>query len=232
MTIIKCPECQKEISDESKSCTHCGYPLKKNNKTTKKNIIDSVFAAFKTNKEYSFIKNKIRLSSLQILALVSLICSYIMNISERCFFRKVYPNGQGVPSQVLLENFKWTLLENESYAFVWYIMLIFMVLNVVSIILYDTKLNKFKKKSYIYFPNIAYVITIMMAIFLSLSGKLTITKYAGYVRFYISWGAILVLILSIVSGAFLLFDLEKHKKAQDINQAKIVNENINKKALL
>ena len=27
MALIKCPECGKEISDKSKSCIHCGYPL-------------------------------------------------------------------------------------------------------------------------------------------------------------------------------------------------------------
>ena len=28
--LIKCPECGKEISDKSKQCIHCGYPLKSN----------------------------------------------------------------------------------------------------------------------------------------------------------------------------------------------------------
>lgn len=37
--LIKCPECGKEISDKSKQCIHCGYPLEeskinKNNLTT------------------------------------------------------------------------------------------------------------------------------------------------------------------------------------------------------
>ena len=27
MALIKCPECGKEISDKSKACIHCGYPL-------------------------------------------------------------------------------------------------------------------------------------------------------------------------------------------------------------
>lgn len=27
MALIKCPECNKEISDKSKVCIHCGYPL-------------------------------------------------------------------------------------------------------------------------------------------------------------------------------------------------------------
>lgn len=27
MALIKCPECQKEISDKAKQCIYCGYPL-------------------------------------------------------------------------------------------------------------------------------------------------------------------------------------------------------------
>lgn len=27
MALIKCPECNKEISDKAKSCINCGYPL-------------------------------------------------------------------------------------------------------------------------------------------------------------------------------------------------------------
>lgn len=28
MALIKCPECNKDISDKSDSCIHCGFPLK------------------------------------------------------------------------------------------------------------------------------------------------------------------------------------------------------------
>lgn len=27
--LIKCPECRKELSDQSKKCQYCGYPLKR-----------------------------------------------------------------------------------------------------------------------------------------------------------------------------------------------------------
>ncbi len=30
MTLIKCPECKKEISNKAGACTHCGYTLKNN----------------------------------------------------------------------------------------------------------------------------------------------------------------------------------------------------------
>lgn len=28
MSLVKCPECQKEVSDKAKSCVYCGYPIK------------------------------------------------------------------------------------------------------------------------------------------------------------------------------------------------------------
>ena len=28
MALIKCPECNKEVSDKSEVCIHCGYPIK------------------------------------------------------------------------------------------------------------------------------------------------------------------------------------------------------------
>lgn len=35
MALIKCPECGKEISDKSKQCIHCGYPLEEPNNDNK-----------------------------------------------------------------------------------------------------------------------------------------------------------------------------------------------------
>ena len=31
MALIKCPECSKEVSDQSDNCIYCGYPIKSNN---------------------------------------------------------------------------------------------------------------------------------------------------------------------------------------------------------
>lgn len=28
MSLIKCPECNKEVSDKAEKCIHCGYPLR------------------------------------------------------------------------------------------------------------------------------------------------------------------------------------------------------------
>ena len=37
MSLIKCPECGKEISDSIEKCIHCGFPLKKMSKNNKPN---------------------------------------------------------------------------------------------------------------------------------------------------------------------------------------------------
>ena len=42
MTLIKCPECQREISNSSKQCIHCGYPLSEKEVAALKLIIDSM----------------------------------------------------------------------------------------------------------------------------------------------------------------------------------------------
>lgn len=39
MALIRCPECGNQISDESKVCIHCGYPLDLNTKEEQKEII-------------------------------------------------------------------------------------------------------------------------------------------------------------------------------------------------
>lgn len=39
MALIKCPECEKEISDTSDICINCGYPIKPKKKVNKKHLI-------------------------------------------------------------------------------------------------------------------------------------------------------------------------------------------------
>lgn len=42
MSLIKCPECNKEISTFAESCPHCGYPLKKLQPNINKHIIFNI----------------------------------------------------------------------------------------------------------------------------------------------------------------------------------------------
>lgn len=32
MALIKCPECNNDISDKARACPHCGFPITQNNK--------------------------------------------------------------------------------------------------------------------------------------------------------------------------------------------------------
>ena len=45
MTLIKCPECQKEISDQSKKCPDCGHRLKAMSAELKYRIMKIVIIA-------------------------------------------------------------------------------------------------------------------------------------------------------------------------------------------
>lgn len=42
LMLIKCPECGKEISDKSKQCIHCGYPLEENKKDENNSTLTKV----------------------------------------------------------------------------------------------------------------------------------------------------------------------------------------------
>lgn len=58
MALIKCPECEKEISDKAQSCIHCGYPIKQNIVTDKsststvENLSDLLFVLENTYKQF------------------------------------------------------------------------------------------------------------------------------------------------------------------------------------
>ena len=40
MALIKCPECEREISDKAEACPHCGCPTAKNVKQKQLSIAD------------------------------------------------------------------------------------------------------------------------------------------------------------------------------------------------
>ena len=208
MALIKCPECHNDISDECKKCPQCGYTLKKNDS----GIIKSIKNIFSENRTYFFFKNKIKLSSLQILSLVTLLCSFMVNISERCFSRRVYPTGSYLPSQVTLDNFHWALAENNDYIFIWYIMIISIILSIISILMYNSKFDKLKKKILLYLLNIIYSILVLITIILANSGDLGKTFTSGYSQYSANWCAYYVLLLSVVSIILLIIDIKKSKK--------------------
>lgn len=62
MALIKCPECGKEISDKSKCCIGCGYPLEISEENELHKIVSSIVVKYPNNmtaaiKEYRSITN-------------------------------------------------------------------------------------------------------------------------------------------------------------------------------
>ena len=48
MALIKCPECNKEISNKSNTCVHCGYKFKNNKNYLKIFIVIVTWGTRKT----------------------------------------------------------------------------------------------------------------------------------------------------------------------------------------
>jgi len=71
MALIKCPECEKMVSDKAKACIHCGYPLK-----TVSNVKEEpAIISFKTNRR---LKRNKKLLLFVLLILLLLVCSTIL----------------------------------------------------------------------------------------------------------------------------------------------------------
>lgn len=71
MAMIKCPECQKEISDKADKCLNCGFPIKdnlngKNETTANDNLVNETVI----NNTETVKKEKLKNSSLSIVAFI------------------------------------------------------------------------------------------------------------------------------------------------------------------
>lgn len=78
MALIKCPECQKDISDKVKSCPNCGYPMDENNDKTQKVELSRVNIKLDKAK-----KSKIFKMTISLIAIVLLVIgSYSFIISQ------------------------------------------------------------------------------------------------------------------------------------------------------
>ena len=82
MALIKCPECKNQISDTTKTCIHCGFPLEKltlvndetTNKTEKKHNIKY------TNKDYLLYGIVFIFTVVILVSLVLLVKKIVYNI--------------------------------------------------------------------------------------------------------------------------------------------------------
>ena len=79
MSLIKCPECQKEISDKAQQCVHCGYPIN-SQKVIMENInginYDVSFLLDKNSSQVVKIKQIIELTSCDALKAKEVVLKY------------------------------------------------------------------------------------------------------------------------------------------------------------
>ena len=87
MSLIKCPECEKEISDKVSSCPHCGYPLKKK-------------AGFYLNKKI------VGILIAAALVLIVAIITFVMSNNGLSKAKKYYENGNISEFQTLKPKLK------------------------------------------------------------------------------------------------------------------------------
>lgn len=93
MSLIKCPECKREISDKAKACIHCGYPIK--DKETKTfNIIYNGFIS-----EQAERNNKVKVIG-QLRQLLNTDLSYTKKLIDN--------PPQTLLSGITKENAEWT----------------------------------------------------------------------------------------------------------------------------
>ena len=59
MALIKCPECGKEISNKSKQCIHCGYPLDEFQQNNTNQLYKIVLTDYGKNKVRLRLRDKI-----------------------------------------------------------------------------------------------------------------------------------------------------------------------------
>lgn len=156
MALIRCPECNKEISDKSQVCIHCGYPLNSDELETS-TIINDIqkqceqlqTVLLKTKDEFycyiSFKKdfdtiNKSDISSIEYDNIVIMMFNYIVSCRyyigwkhiKRYFelvdFYKISPNGYNELTDKILTEFKVSKFESGYLPDIVYWYLIYQIL--------------------------------------------------------------------------------------------------------
>lgn len=69
MALIKCPECEKEISDKVKSCPNCGYPMEIDNNETQKVELSSVNIKLDENKKRKILRSILLIISIFVICI-------------------------------------------------------------------------------------------------------------------------------------------------------------------
>lgn len=84
MSLIKCNECGKEISDKAKKCPNCGYSIKKESKSYCKECGNKLAKnEEKCNKCGCPIKKKITIKQIMIISLIVIVCVVFVIIGNK-----------------------------------------------------------------------------------------------------------------------------------------------------
>lgn len=78
MALIKCPECGKEISDKSKCCIHCGFPMDelKQQSISTENTECDIYTAPPITEKYKVILTDAGINKTRIIEELEDLCNY------------------------------------------------------------------------------------------------------------------------------------------------------------
>ena len=88
MALIKCPECNKEVSDYAEACPHCGYPLKK--KPVTSNLDDRVSRIIESEYNARY-KASIFVCIIGAIAAIVFLCMAASELARTGFFPVICP---------------------------------------------------------------------------------------------------------------------------------------------
>ena len=100
--LIKCPECGKEVSDKSKQCIHCGYPLVNNDNN--KSICKIKNIEFDLSQELQMIIDNIAMA--HVIRSLRVKCNMALNDAKRLY--DIINETKQIP-----ESFQCDILENS-----------------------------------------------------------------------------------------------------------------------
>lgn len=199
MALIKCKECNKEVSDTAKTCPHCGYKLK----------------SFKLN---------LKIKNTDLIVLGFIIQVFLLMFVNGTFAREFHSWGDKIVTRISNASFI-----DAAYALWYValdVIIIFLGIIAIATILvkifnkYDLKvLNKIKNNIYVCnVPTIIYAVIILL---ITLCSELALGVVEGYEsKFWYSvrWGGIWMNILSIVAASILVRELVIHIKNKKVRE--------------